>query len=58
MTVTTKEIFDHMRPNLTTDQVQALYMLMEKGADLDTIGRFAGGSNQSEYSSHAKTKRI
>lgn len=42
MTVTTKEIFDHMRPNLTTDQVQALYELMEKGADLDTIGRFAG----------------
>lgn len=42
MTVTTKEIFDHMRPNLTTDQVQALYKLMEKGADLDTIGRFAG----------------
>lgn len=42
MTVTTKEIFDHMRPNLTTDQVQALYKLMEKGADLDTIGRFVG----------------
>lgn len=42
MTVTTKEIFDHMRPNLTTDQVQALHKLMEKGADLDTIGRFAG----------------
>lgn len=42
MTVTTKEIFDHMRPNLTTDQVQALYELMGKGADLDTIGRFAG----------------
>ena len=34
MTVTTKEIFDYMRPNLTTDQVQALYRLMEKGADL------------------------
>ena len=42
MTVTTKEIFDHMRPNLTTDQVQALYKLMEKGADLDTIGQFVG----------------
>lgn len=42
MAITTKEILDHMRPNLTTDQVQALYKLMEKGADLDTIGRFVG----------------
>jgi hypothetical protein len=42
MTMTTKRIFDHMRPNLTDSQVQALYKLMEKGADLDTIGQFAG----------------
>ncbi|AUG85448.1 lysozyme [Acinetobacter phage SH-Ab 15497] len=42
MTMTTKRIFDHMRPNLTDSQVQALYKLMEKGADLDTIAQFAG----------------
>ena len=42
MSITTKTIFDHMRPNLTTDQVQALYKLMEQGATLDTIGAFAG----------------
>lgn len=42
MSATTKEIFDHMRPNLTDSQVQALYKLMEKGADLDTIAQFAG----------------
>lgn len=42
MKTTTKEIFDHMRPNLTDAQVQALYKLMEQGADLDTIGQFVG----------------
>ena len=42
MSITSKTIFDHMRPNLTTDQVQALYKLMEQGATLDTIGAFAG----------------
>lgn len=42
MTMTTKRIFEHMRPNLTDSQVQALYKLMEKGADLDTIAQFAG----------------
>lgn len=41
-TITTKDIFDHMRPNLTEAQVQALYKLLEQGADIDTIGRFAG----------------
>ena len=42
MKTTTKDIFDHMRPNLTDAQVQALYKLMGQGADLDTIGQFAG----------------
>lgn len=39
---TTKDIFDHMRPNLTSDQVAALYALMDQGATLDTIAAFAG----------------
>lgn len=39
---TTKDIFDHMRPNLTDAQVAALYALMEQGASLDTIAAFAG----------------
>ena len=42
MKMTTDVIFKHMRPNLTTDQVQALYKLIEQGADIETIGTFAG----------------
>lgn len=42
MTMTTKRIFDHMRPSLTTSQVQALYKIVEKGVDLELIAEFAG----------------
>ena len=58
MTVTTKEIFDHMRPNLTDSQVHALYKLMEEGAGLDTIAQFAGGVTYNVYSIYTKTKWI
>lgn len=42
MKMTPAIIFDHMRPNLTTAQVQALYKLMEQGANIDTIAEFTG----------------
>lgn len=54
MTITTKEIFDHMRPNLTDSQVQALYKLMEKGADLDTIAQFAGVPTKAQTATTTK----
>ena len=42
MSITSKAVFDHMRPGLTAAQVQAFYKLIEQGANIGTIGLFAG----------------
>lgn len=42
MTLNPANIFDFMRPNLTTKQVQALYRLLESGSKLEDIALFAG----------------
>lgn len=42
MSYTSAQIFDKMRPNLTTPQVQAFYKLLEQGADINTVAEFVG----------------
>jgi hypothetical protein len=42
MSYTSAQIFDKLRPNLTTAQVQAFYKLLEQGADINTVAEFVG----------------